>query len=298
VIGKLNHFSETAYLIFGVSMKLKHLRRCLATWSVRLLLGSLVLTNIVLAQSSVSIDETDHRPLAAALDKLQSKTGVVINYEDVPYENAADLEDVSTEQQRAFQPGYRLLVPRKGHIRAAGQVSSTTSLADTVSLLHSLFANYKLNRMPGEFTLEQFNGALYVAPIRFVNASGSSQDVTSPMKSSIDVPYAERRVIDTVELIVKATSQASGKRIDVGTVPFLPSTRVAFGVRGESARSALASLFAQLHSSVSYRLLYDPQDRAYMLNLQITTATAAGSPATGKASGSQTDVSLGSTLST
>jgi hypothetical protein len=264
------------------SMKLKHQHRHFAKWSAKLLLGSLIFTNIVPAQSSVSIDETDHRPIAAALDRLQSETGVVINYEDVPYENAADLEDVSTEQQRAARPGYRLLVPRKGNIKAVGQVNNATSLADTMSVLHSLFANYKLNRMPGEFALEQFNGTLYVVPTRFVNATGSPQDVTSPMKSNIDVPYAERSVMDTVDLIAKATSQASGKRIDVGTVPFLPSTRVAFGVKGEPSRSALAKLFAQLHSSVSYRLLYDPQDQAYMLNLQITSATAAGSPVTGK----------------
>jgi hypothetical protein len=62
----------------------------------------------------VVIDISTHRTLAAALDSLQNQLGIPINYEDVPYQNPADLEDVSNPEERAKYPGFQLLVPRTG----------------------------------------------------------------------------------------------------------------------------------------------------------------------------------------
>jgi hypothetical protein len=66
-------------------------------------------------QTPLVVSSSDHRPLAGALHALEAATKMAINYEDPPYENEMDLEDVSTPKQRAEVPGYRLLVQRTGN---------------------------------------------------------------------------------------------------------------------------------------------------------------------------------------
>jgi hypothetical protein len=64
------------------------------------------------------INVSDPRPMADAMDARERIVHTTINYEDPPYENMADLQDVSTPAQRAAQTGYKLLVPRPGSLSA------------------------------------------------------------------------------------------------------------------------------------------------------------------------------------
>lgn len=238
----------------------------------------------LVGQAPTAISNTDHRPLVGALDAMQCTLGVAINYEDVPYENEADLEDVATSQHRASAPGFRLLVPRRGSV--SGTVRATTSETERLSYVEALLGSYRTNGMPGDFKVEQASGMLYVIPTKVLTVGGALRDVNSPMTSPITVSYAERPLSDTVAAILQAASAASGARIELGSLPFMPPTApIAFGANAEPARDALAKLFARVSSRpVSYRLLFDPKFRAYMLNIQIVPPTNArpaptGSPA-------------------
>ena len=70
------------------------------------------------AQIPVHIRVSHPRPLEAALDQLEKKIGLPINYEDPPYECAAEIQDVTDKvqnaQQRAAHPNTRILVPKAG----------------------------------------------------------------------------------------------------------------------------------------------------------------------------------------
>lgn len=230
------------------------------------------------AQVPTEVSSSGHRPLAGALDALEVATGTAINYEDVPYENQADLEDVSTPQQRASRAGYRLLVPRKGTVSAPLQAGRLSSEADRVFQVNMLLSNYRDNKMPGDFRVEQANGMLYVIPTRVLGANGSLRELRSPMTTLITIPYGERSAIETVAAILAAVSKATRVRMDVGSLPFSPAQTVGFGAVDEPARDALARLFAKLTKSpVSYRLLFDPV-MAYMFNVRtIPDADAAAS---------------------
>jgi len=220
-------------------------------------------------QTSSAIEVSDHRPLADALEKLQSVTGIAINYEDVPYEHPADLEDVSTAEQRVRYPGYRLLVPRKGQVKATVGPHAQGSVIETLASVYALLASYRAAGLPGDFKVDQRNGMVYVAPTKVLNRAGFLQDAQPRMETAVSIPYAERRVIDCLETITRALSAATGTIIAAGTFPFSSAeTRVTCGANGEAARDLLATLLSKVSDRpASYNLLFDPMT-GYMLNLR------------------------------
>jgi hypothetical protein len=229
------------------------------------------------AQTGNVIDVTDSRPLAGAIDVLERFVGVPINYEDPPYQNQADLQDVSTPQQRTAQPGFQLIVPRVGNVTAeTGQPSvGPATESDALFDLNLLLANYRQNALPGEFKTEQANGMLYVTPIKVLGAGGSTLDVISPMTVSVTVSDAKRSVAEAAQTILDAVYKATGQRIVIGTFPFWPTDMVDFSATGVPARDALAKLFSQTGKGVfSYRLLFDPKPDPmrlsdYMINVKV-----------------------------
>jgi hypothetical protein len=234
-------------------------------------------SGVLTAQTATAIDTIDHRPLASALAKAEAVLGIAINYEDVPYENLSDLEDVSTVQQRSAYPGYRLLVPRKGQVNATIQSYAAMLDGERILNVDALLSSYRASRLPGDFAVEQANGMLYVVPTQVLGANGSTRSVQSLMKTLVTVPDAERTVAETVTAILQSVSSATRARIAVGCLPFLPKDIVRYGVSRKSARDALAELFSKLTArSVFYQLLFDPAT-AYMLNVWVTPS--AGSPA-------------------
>jgi hypothetical protein len=239
------------------------------------------------AQTTKVIDVNEPRPLSRALDLLEIVVGNTINYEDPPYENMADLQDVSTSQQRAANPGYVLLVPRDGHVTAEVQVPLTgaaTSNEVTFSV-NLLLASYRQNQLPGDFQITQANGMLYVTPTKVLGANGVTLAVTSPMAASVTVPYAQRSVADTAAAIFDEVYKVTGLRIVIGSFPFSPTDMVSFAASGEPARDALARLFAQTAGGpLSYRLNFDPRPDVmrisdYMINVQGTGYVSPMAPA-------------------
>lgn len=228
------------------------------------------------AQTTKLIDVTDPRPLWGALDALEIMVGAPINYEDPPFENEADLQDVSTPQQRAAQPGYHLLVPRSGQVMAQVQQAAAgiASEGDVTFDVNLLLSSYRQNALPGDFKVEQANGTVYVTPTKILGANGAVRAVTSPLMTPISVPYAKRTVEETAQAIFDAVYSATGQKIVIGTFPFWPTDTVSFGVNTEPARDALASLFALAgRGPLSYRLTFDPRPDSmrifdYMINVQ------------------------------
>lgn len=236
-----------------------------------LLVGVAILATAagLLGQEPITVSVEDYRPLAVALDALQARCGAAINYEDPPYQNATDLEDVSTPQQRAQYPGYHLMVPRKGTVRVTANAAAFTgSAADQLFLIGTLLNSYRGNGLPGDFAIEQANGQSYVIATSVMGRDGKMIDVKSPMKVRISVPSAPRSLYDTVATILDAVSDAAGVRIDAGAVPDWPTPTLSFGAEQETARDVVARLFSQIgQHPISYRLLFDPTLKMYMLNV-------------------------------
>ena len=101
---------------------------------------------------------------------------------------------------------------------------------------------------------------VYVTPTTVLGADGALRDVVSPLTTPVTIPSAERNAADTMQAILDEVDRATGLRITLGWVRFLPTQMVTFAASREPARDALARLFVQLggEGSLSYRLLFDP----------------------------------------
>jgi hypothetical protein len=221
--------------------------------------------SLLSAQTPTTITNSDRRPLVGALDQLQSKIGIIINYEDVPYVNAGDLEDVSTPQQRASAPGFHQMVPR------GGTVSTVASGTGDLASLNSLLTSYRAAGLPGDFTIEHANGQAYVIASKVLAVDGAVKDVVSAMKLSITLPYSEQEAIQFESAIFSEIGKATGVKIAVGSFPrYEFRKKIGFGASNEPARDVLARLLAAVMPStpLSYRLLFDPLLKYYVLNLQ------------------------------
>lgn len=202
------------------------------------------------------IDLIDHRPLAEAAAKLQAMTGIIVNYEDIQY-TAADLVDVSTPEQRAGSPGFHLMVPRRGAVKAAVPDAARGSLTETKAVAQALVDSYKAGGMPGDFQVEEHNGMIYVEPAK-----------APRMSTVVSVTNEPRRLIDCGAAILQAVSEASGVKIVAGQFPFFPPTPTACGATRQSARDALAAAFAAFSGAPGgYDLLFEPHS-GYMLNVR------------------------------
>ncbi|MCY7391836.1 MAG: hypothetical protein LH647_10235, partial [Leptolyngbyaceae cyanobacterium CAN_BIN12] len=61
--------------------------------------------------------------MAAALEILEAKYGVVITYEDVPYMHEEEIMDQTSSEYRQSHPGGpRALIPRGGSLEITDQI--------------------------------------------------------------------------------------------------------------------------------------------------------------------------------
>jgi len=252
-----------------------------------LLLSGAATTTLLLGQASRVINVNEPRPLWKALDELEVIVGSTINYEDPPYQNMADCQDSATPEQRATQPaGWKLIVPRDGHVTATIQLPAggIASQSDVVLGVNLLLANYREQNLPGDFKVEQANGVVYVTPTRVLGANGAVQSVTSPLMTPVTIPNAQRTFVDTTQAILNAVQKATGFRIVTGKFPYWPIQTVTFGADEEPARDALARLFAMSAAApLSYRLVFEPttdpvRDTDYVLNVNRTAYVAPMDP--------------------
>jgi hypothetical protein len=200
-----------------------------------------MLASLISAQAPTTITNSDRRPLVGALDQLQNKLGMIVNYEDIPYANTSDLEDVSTPQQRASTPGFHLMVPRKGTVGTA-----VTAPGDLASL-NELLTSYRTAGLPGDFTVEQANGEVYVIATKALAVDGTVQNVVSAMKATITLPYGEQQGSDIETAILNAVGKATGVKIVVGSFPLSTfKKKISFGANNEPARDVLARFLGRV----------------------------------------------------
>ena len=136
------------------------------------------------AQTSSVITVNDPRPLAQAALQLEGLIGVAINYEDVPYAYAGDMQNVTSSvmspEQQAAHPGAEIWVPRGGQISvdlsqvpgfAQQSAIASASVASGTPLIAALIAAQASQNLPGVYTSTSSNGAFYITPAQARNAS-------------------------------------------------------------------------------------------------------------------------------
>jgi len=218
-----------------------------------------------------SVDNS--RPIAAVIDRLARKHRVIITYEDAPYIHETEVEDVTSPEWRQAHPdGPRALIPKPVYLdppypMAYGSVETD----DIKSLIQKLLDNHAEKNYPGRFRLLQEGEIFHVVPMRVRDRSGSLVNVDSILDTPISLAEKERTLLETIDLITNAVSQARGKFFGVGTVPLNLMAQTTFrrGANKEKARDVLVSALKATKSKLSWRIFYDPGIEWYALNLHV-----------------------------
>lgn len=225
----------------------------------------------------ITITVTGVRGVAEALDRVQQLFLKPITYEELPFESPAELRKVTV----LGKEGTKQLL--------AGPVSDFTVVLDTVDsspylAAQSVLGAYKSAGRPGTYQVVQQNNRVDVVPAQVLGADGSTRHVTPVMSRPVTFPRAKRTLPDTVKLIVDALASESGFKVIPLNLPGQLLEQVELGATGESAADVIENLGKSLNRSVSFQCLFEPNEKAYYLNLKSVTAppVPGGPPAHGR----------------
>jgi hypothetical protein len=272
---------------------------------------------VTFGQTSPIISVSDPRALAQAALQLEGLIGIAINYEDVPYIYAGDIQDVAesvmSPEQKAAHPVAHVWVPRNGQISldlskvpgfAEQSALSSAGTLGSARLIDALITQHVKQNLPGVYTSTSSNGAFYITPTQLRGALGSLTNASPALDAKVTLAYQERTAGETLDAILKQVSQSAGVQIALGRAPFnaLATTRVSIGANDEAARSVISRLLLALASRtladgsvaslMAYHLYYDPGMRYYMMNIHgvpqsqsngVFVATPASTTPTGQA---------------
>jgi hypothetical protein len=230
-----------------------------------------------------TVPVNDPRPLAAASDRIEKLSGLPVNYEDGPYVNAADLQDVTSKvltpsQIGAAGPNFHVIVPRGGPLSAVITVDPTTGGLGTLSAVQAAaeaFVNNQASTYGQLFSVGQVNGCVFISPSKLKNIVGSLQPITPVFSANISFPQEKRTGYGTLKLILQSVLEATGSKVGIASAPLkaFAETNVTIRANNEDARTVLTRLLQAVtlgggsgvsvsSPAMSYRLLYDFNERA------------------------------------
>lgn len=249
------------------------------------------------AQASVTIEVTDPRPMKASIDQLEQRLGFPIHYEDPRFEAADEISDITDQvqsaRQKAANPTVRILVPKGGRLTLPPtSISREPGLTDALSVMTQLRVAHDAAGLAGRFAVQQVGSSIIVEPRAVRGAKGDWKATGSVLDVPITLPTGQRNAMEALQLLLAEVSQKVGLKVGIGRFPIhaFANTLVTIGADGESAKVVLLRLLGQLaqpniavakpRMMFSYRLLYDPGVKYYLLSINAVQTSAAIEPTT------------------
>jgi hypothetical protein len=158
---------------------------------------------------------------------------------------------------------FKLIVPRRAQLTVPRSSSSFLSEAEKTNQIQAAIDAYPATGLLHEFVLERNRQSYFVGP-----RSGAGQ--LNLMSTPISIPLQQRSAIEALALLFDVLSREAGVKVAVGEARFFLAPPVIIGGQNEPARNILIRVLGQIDGSngQSYRALYDPKLRYYMVNFQ------------------------------
>ena len=216
------------------------------------------------------------RPVAEAIQELEKRYGWQITYEDPPYVHYGDITDVtdtdwpgtevrSLSQLQTVQRNNRTLVPKGGNLT----FTLPSVDPDELVAVEALLKSYNESHRGFEFAVVRGAGLLHVVPRKATGLSGNLEPVKPVLDTVITIEPRERTSEALIEEICNKISIATNTHVEMGTIPInlLIRTKTSVGGSGRSARSILEQWILERRAGLSWRLLYEPGEKDYALNI-------------------------------
>lgn len=247
------------------------------------ILAATVTVGIVLAPSAtlaqtapvspITLASQNARGLADVLTRVQHLFLAPITFEEVPYENAAELKSIVVVQNGI--PQTRLVNPVIPFSVTLGSGDLSPEL-----VAQSVLSAYKQAGGPGTYTVVSLKNRVDVMPTQVLGSDGSLKSINTPIMSQpVTFPVATRSLSDTLQLLLNDVSRESGFKMVLLDIPGSQTEAVALGAAGVPARDVIANMGAALNRTVSFQSLYDVASKTYYLNVMAVAADpVAGGP--------------------
>lgn len=217
------------------------------------------------------------RPIEFASRMLEQDYGWIITYEDPPYENEADVLDVTETVRRdldKYKPGQapRVLVPKGGKFSFEYDVDPMTNRpTDPGVLVQQMLDAYAIAGNPGIFRLDKDTARVHIIPAAVRNKDGVMVSRQSVLDVPITIPAQKRTGAQLLEAFCTAVSTATGTHVGIGMVPInlLMQYQTEAGAKNQNARDFLSHELDRMtgHPTMTWKLLYDPGYKTYALNM-------------------------------
>ena len=198
------------------------------------------------------------RPLAAVIDQLERRYGWIITYEDPPYENAADLDEVTLDvvkDPKNFKG--KVLVPRRRRFDFTYPKDDQSRAED---VLTAVIRDYNMAGNNDGFRLLRTGTLFHVVPSVSDNKIGLPTNRQSRLDVRVTIPDTERSILETLELVVAQVRELTGVPVVMGGVPqnLLRQKKLRTGATNEPARDVLVRALTSTGRDLSWRLTCDP----------------------------------------
>lgn len=184
------------------------------------------------------------RPLNDALSRVASQLKVPVDFEEAPFA-------LQTSGPLRSLPVH--FVPGEGDALAA--VRTIVDADDSAGF-------------SARYTVAEDGNVITVVPAASQNVTNSVSPRVPISEVPVTIPYESRTIAATVDLIAAQISRVSGATVKVLNQPYLLGERVILGASNEPAISVLNRL-SGLAAPTSFKLIYDPVERNYYLNLSL-----------------------------
>jgi hypothetical protein len=286
-----NNVSQTKSGMFYFSMllKIKEVRCHNSMWRVTVLCAGIGLSVLSVPAAKAQgqpapltqpeiVSVNNPRPLARALARIEELYHSPIDYEEVPYESPSDLASTSVTRngvnaQRVFPRGGQLTVT------LSPETDPTPYLA-----VESVLGEYINAGLAGQYRVDQLHDRIEVVPTRVSTSGGSQRDISPVMSTPISFPSANRPIAVTLNILASKLSAMAGVKVLMAGEPFQDNATVELGADNEPARNLIVDLGTKTGVPLSFALLYDPNEKAYYLDIKsVPTGIKAGTarPANG-----------------
>jgi hypothetical protein len=153
------------------------------------------------------------------------------------------------------------------------RVGSNADLPAEERVFNEVIVDYNKSGNPGRFMLtKDAPGRYSVVGISAKDKDGNENVVTPILDTPVAISTRERTVADAVQSILKAVSDKSGQKIELGSGPvnMLFQSTIRLSSNEKPARALLAEAASATRFPLVWRLLYDADAHCYFLNLEPT----------------------------
>lgn len=214
-----------------------------------------------------SIDVTGARPIPDALDVIEQRYEVSIDYVDAEYSYPQDLQTVNSVRGRSVKP---FPSPRTRTINHYYQELNGKPIGGITALVERILSQFADEGGP-VFTVRKlampYGPRWEVYPKEARDLSGTFVAQPDVLDAVIQIPTETRTPAEMLIEICEQLSAIWGHRFGIALTPtngFILGNKVERGAENVTALTALLHLTGQ---QAALRVLYDPEDGQYAVNI-------------------------------